>query len=137
MSPHGSLGRYAAPQVVDYGTLVEITAFPHLLLGTAGVSDLTFSSPNTPGGPGELPGATSGSISDGVDPGTAGTLATTGTAGGGTQSAGGGAPGGGPSGGGGHGQLPFTGVAVGAIAAVGSGLAAAGGALRRRLRRQP
>ncbi len=54
---------------------------------------------------------------------------------GGAGSGGGGSSGGGSEGGGG--SLPFTGLAAGAVAAVGSALAAAGTALRRRTRRPP
>jgi hypothetical protein len=134
MSQHESPGRYATPQVVDYGTLVEITAAPHLLLGATGIHDLTFSSPNTPGSGGELPGTSHGSVVDGVDSPSGGTLNATFDPGAGGTSGTGGTAGGSSSGA--HGQLPFTGVEAGAIAAVGSGLAAAGGALRRKVRRR-
>jgi hypothetical protein len=125
MGEQGLLSGYVAPAVFDYGRLVDMTAAVHPLMG-AQVSDLSFSSPLSPGGIAE----------GGSDPtGTAGTVASNGgnPSGGGTS--GGGTSGGGGSHGGGH--LPFTGLAAGAVAGIGSALAAAGGALRRATRRRP
>ncbi len=110
---------YRSPEITDYGDLREITATFDRVIGIA-ATDLSFSSPAPPYGPG---GTAAGG--GGFDPGDSGGGAAAGGGGGGT---GGGA-------GGGGGSLPFTGLAVGAIAAVGSGLAAGGAALRRRLRR--
>jgi hypothetical protein len=128
MGEQGLLCRYVGPVVVDYGNLVEITAAAHLLMGAADISDLSFSSPHTPaagGGPG-----VEGGGSD--PPASAGTLTSSGgTSGGGTS--GSGASGGGTAGGG---HLPFTGLAAGAVAAIGSALAAGGSALRRATRRR-
>jgi hypothetical protein len=135
MGTQGLLGRYSAPRVADYGTLLEMTAAAHLLLGTTGVHDLSFSSPGTPGAGGESPGVSNGSFGDQVDPGSAGTLTATaggGSPAGGTSSGSSGGSSGGSTGGGG--SLPFTGLAVGAVTAAGSGLVAAGGALRRAVR---
>jgi hypothetical protein len=124
MGEQGLLSGYVGPTVVDYGNLVEMTAAVHLLMGAGDTSDLSFSSPLTPSGGGEPGGVAEGSS----DPtGTAGSLASND----------GGASGGGTSGGGGShggGQLPFTGLAAGAVAAIGSALAAGGGTLRRAVR---
>ena len=106
---------YRPPEITDYGDLRAITATFDRVVGVA-ATDLSFSSPTPPYGPG---GSAAGG--GGFDPGDSG---------GGAAGAGGGGAGGG------GGSLPFTGLAVGAIAAVGSGLAAGGAALRRRLRRR-
>jgi hypothetical protein len=138
----GSLVEYVTPAVTDYGTLVEMTSAAHLIMGAASVHDLSFSSPQTPGGSGEpIGGGTSaGTITEIADPGSGNTSPTGGGApgggvdpGGGTSA--GGASGGGASGGGG-GKLPFTGFEAGVVAAIGSAFAAGGGALRRALRRR-
>jgi hypothetical protein len=133
---------YAPPRVVDYGTLVEITAAVHLLMGATDISDLSFSGPLIPGAGGEAAGG-SGSGSGGG--GEYGTLTSSGSggsdpssgvgSGGGGGASGSGSGGGGGGGGGGH--LPFTGFAAGAAVAIGSGLTAAGAALRRAARRRP
>lgn len=140
MSKHGLLCGYAPPEVVDYGNLVEITAAAHLLMGAADMSDLSFSSPVTPGsggepGSGALGGDQGGLVTLGETGGSGNAPGTAsgGVAGGGVGS-GGGASGGGGAGGG---HLPFTGLAVGAVAAIGSGMAAGGAALRRASRRLP
>ena len=127
MGEQGLLCRYVGPVVVDYGNLVEITAAAHLLMGATDISDLSFSSPQTPGAEGGPFVAGGGS-----DPGSAGGLLSSGgTSGGGTS--GSGASGGGTASGG---HLPFTGLAAGAVAAIGSALAAGGTALRRATRRR-
>jgi hypothetical protein len=124
---------YVPPEVSDYGDLAAITAAAHPLLGVAAAPDMSFSSPPgahgagsgfgvqaaDAGGPG--PGAPAGMPSGGG--GVHGAHSSGGTV------AGGG--GGGSAGGGGAGELPFTGFAAGAVAAIGSGLAWAGFALRR------
>jgi hypothetical protein len=153
----GTLAGYVAPEVRDYGTLVEMTSAAPLLMGAAHVSDLSFSSPGVPGGggtigggsntPGPVIASTHGTISDITDshgtisdPGLpGGTLALAPGSGG---SPGGGSPGGAHAGGGGApggGHLPFTGFAAGAVAAIGSAFAAGGTLLRRasRSRRSP
>jgi hypothetical protein len=142
MSEQGLLCGYAPPRVVDYGTLVEITAAVHLLMGATDISDLSFSGPLIPGGGGETAGGTSsgsgggeygilnGSGGGGSDPSSG-----VGSGGGGGGASGSGSGGGGGGGGGGH--LPFTGFAAGAAVAIGSGLTAAGAALRRAARRRP
>jgi alkaline phosphatase len=115
----GARRQYESPVVRDYGDLRGITASLHPLVG-AGGTDLSFStpSPHNPvgGGPQNATGGTGG-VAD---------------SGGG--SSGGGSSGGG-SGGGGGGSLPFTGLIVGAIAAAGSGLTAAGALLSKLARR--
>ena len=116
---HGLGRNYQPPEITDYGDLRAITATFDRVVGVA-ATDLSFSSPTPPYGPG---GTAAGG--GGFDPGDSG---------GGTAGAGGG--GAGSGGGGGGGNLPFTGLAIGAIAAVGSGLAAGGAALRRLVRRR-
>jgi hypothetical protein len=145
----GLLAGYEMPAVKDYGGLREMTAAAHVLMGAAHMSDLSFSSPHTPGGgngpgtaggssnppgPGEVMPTTQGTIGDVADGnGPAGG----GAPGGGTLDAGGGSsggvPGGGSSGGGssGGGQLPFTGLVAGVVAGIGSAFAAGGALLRR------
>jgi hypothetical protein len=132
MRRQGSLSGYEAPQVVDYGTLVEMTASAHILLGQAGISDMSFSSPQTPSGGGEPGGAEgptalgSTSLTNGSDPG-----GSSGTSPGGSS----GSSGGGSSGGGG-GHLPFTGLAAGVVGVAGTVLTTSGAALRRAVRRR-
>jgi hypothetical protein len=120
---HGLLAGYAAPEVTDYGNLVEITAAVHLLVGAADISDLSFSGYVAPGGSGELGGVTETSATGAGDssPGSGGDAGATA----------GGSQGGSSGSSGGGGQLPFTGFAAGAAAAIGSALAAGGAALRR------
>lgn len=145
---HGSLAGYAAPEVKDYGSLREMTAAAHLLMGAAPISDLSFSSPMAPGGPGTVGGGsnppgpgqvaptTQGTIGDVADGGgpNGGGAPGSGTLGAGGSSSGG-SSGGGSSGGGG--QLPFTGFAAGVAAAIGSAFTAGGALLRRASRRRP
>jgi alkaline phosphatase len=118
---HGSQRRYGPPRVYDYGSLTEITADLHPVVG-AGASDLSFSSPYPHG-------VASGG--GGYDPGGGGGVGGASASGGGSSGGGGG-----HGGGGGGGSLPFTGLAVGAVAAAGSALTAAGAALRRFARRR-
>jgi hypothetical protein len=119
---HGSQRPYGPPRIFDYGSLLEITAELHPVVGASG-TDLSFSSPYphgvAGGGGGYDPGLASGGV-------------------GGASASGGGSSGGGGGhgGGGGGGSLPFTGLAVGAVAAAGSALTAAGAALRRYVRRR-
>ena len=139
---------YEQPVVRDFGGLAAITGEIHLLLAQGGGADLSFSSPGQTGepnfggsGPGGAPGAEGPvpdgqgvgdtDVSGGSDPGGAG-----GGGAGSGGSGGGGSDGGGSGGGGGGADLPFTGFAAGVAAAVGSGMAVAGGALRRFARRQ-
>ncbi len=118
-----------------------------LHVGIGGLGN-TSSTALTPGG-----GAAGGTQTQG-SPGVGETLPATGNGGAGTPAdtaapgatlgasgaggsggGGGGGAGSGGGGGGGGGSLPFTGFAVGALAALGSGMTAAGVALRRRLSR--
>jgi hypothetical protein len=119
---HGSRRDYVPPTITDLGNLRQMTAAVHLLLGQAGVSDLSFSSPQ--GGVGGVSdfGHTGAGGSGGADPASGGSD--------------GGGSGGSGSGGGGGGQLPFTGLEAGAVASLGAGLVAAGGALRKATRRR-
>jgi hypothetical protein len=124
---HGCHSDYRPPNVKDYGDLRRVTGAVHLLLGAApAAQDLSFSSPD-------------GSVSSGVGGVSAGSGPTSGTAAAnGAGTSGGGAGGGtGAGGGGGGGKgLPFTGLEVGVVAAVGSALTATGAALRRATRRR-
>jgi hypothetical protein len=141
---HGSGRRYCPPEVLDYGDLATITAAGHALLGVATSPDLSFSSAAAPTAGGSLGAGTSGkggghggldALAGGPGAGVGGTADAAPVGGGPTGgSSGGGGSGG--HGGGGGGELPFTGLAAGALAAVGSALAVAGGALRRRVRRR-
>lgn len=151
---HGR-GAYVEPTVSDFGDLVELTAFDHVLYGRAAdgrAGDLSFSGSVSGGGSTGAPGATTaagtgsgpvstaGTPSAGVSPNVTGaTVTTPGSSSPGSAGAGGGGAGLGGSGGaaGGGSSLPFTGYSLGAVAAVGSALVGAGAGLRRRLRRSP
>jgi hypothetical protein len=139
---------YAPPVVRDYGDLVALTeanaTMLHVGIGT-GVGINAVSTPTTPGG-GAGGGNTGGSTDTPVGetlPATGGEGSTPGggagggslgaAAGGGSGGSGGGGSGGGSGGSGG--DLPFTGFAVAVIGALGSGMTAAGLALRRAVSR--
>jgi hypothetical protein len=125
---HGLHPHYAPPTVADYGDLLTMTATVHPIFGVKTAQDLSFSSGHAPSGVhGELQVGGVGT-SGGSDPG--GGVA-------GASSGGGSGGGGSGGGGGGGGHLPFTGLVVGLVAGVGSGLVVAGDALRRTLRRRP
>jgi hypothetical protein len=157
---------YDAPRIADYGGLVDLTSSMQLVLGQAGPTDLSFSSPGAvaplagggeaatagpadvvpadgvAGGGGEAvaggPESGGGEPGDGAEgggsPGDGGSGGAESGGGAGGGSAGGGSSGGGTAGGGSSGSLPFTGFVAGGAAALGTGLAAAGAALRRTLR---
>lgn len=160
-------GRYAPPEIVDYGDLLEITRGAYPPLGVAASQDMSFSAEQTPGGGGagngargtvleQVPagggpgggGPTGGGgteigsgdvvVVGGVDQPGGGDSGGDGDGGDSGDSGGVGGPGGGGSGGGGGGggDLPFTGLEAGAVAAAGTGLTAAGAALRKVLRRR-
>jgi hypothetical protein len=135
MGMEGPVRTYAPPVVLDLGDLTALTRSSHLVLGQAGISDLSFSSPN--GGVGGVSASDPGIARGGAGGDTTGGGDFTGTAGGGGGAggvaAGGGTGGGGAGGGGGGGggKLPFTGFAAGAAAAIGSALVAGGVTLRR------
>jgi hypothetical protein len=138
---------YAAPTVVDFGSLLELTSTTHLLLGSDGESqlrDLSFSgsdaggtsttgaggvtASSTPAGTAATgatpaPGQTVGGQTIGPS-GSATPGATPGVAG---TTTGGGAAGVGPGGE----SLPFTGFPAAAAAGIGSAMVAAGAAIRR------
>src|SRR3954447_19617563 len=142
---------YVPPRVLDYGDLVALTRSDATMLhvGIGGAGGNSTSTTLTPGGGGGGGGGTvtpppNGSPLGGTLPavgggggsgspagagGQGGTLGAVGSGGGG------GGAGGGGSGGGGGGSLPFTGFYVAILGALGSGLTAAGVALRRRLNR--
>lgn len=131
---HGSQRPYQLPRVTDYGDLWTLTATAHPVLGVAASQDMSFSSATSGPGSGVLPLSASNGGAGSSGSGPAGAAQGFSAGGSGT----GGAHGGG-AGGGGHGNggtLPFTGLAVGAVAAAGTGLAAAGSALRRITRRR-
>jgi hypothetical protein len=133
---------YEPPSVVDYGTLVELTADVGMLLpfGVAGLSGpLVPETPGGPDGPGpdatgslQVPEAGLGGVGE-SSPEVQGGQGESAPAGAEAQGGGGGGGGGGApvAAGGGGGSLPFTGLAAGALAAAGAGLTAAGAALRR------
>lgn len=126
---HGSRRPYQQPRVADYGDLWALTATAHPVLGVAASQDMSFSSARAGPGSGVLPlGASNGGVGrTGSDPGV-GTQGFSASGAGGSGAHGGGAGGGGHGGGG---TLPFTGLAVGAVAAAGTGLVAVGKTLRR------
>jgi hypothetical protein len=146
------------PHIVDYGDLVALTSAMHLLYGSAAdpTRDMSFSG-TTSGGGGGGGGTTtaaggSSPVSAAATPATqtpAGVQNVTTNVGGGSTPSGttspvGGGGGAGPGtgggvgggGGGGGGGLPFTGYPVAAAAGIGTGLVAAGTALRRAVRRK-
>jgi hypothetical protein len=147
-------GRYVEPRVADYGDLVALTSAMQLLYGSAtdpSVRDMSFSGAGGGGGGGTTAsGASSPVTAAGATPATqtpAGVQNVTTTAGGGqapagTTPTGGGGGGGAPASGGGGGVgpggdgLPFTGYPAATVAAVGTGIVAAGAALRRAVRPQ-
>jgi hypothetical protein len=138
MDDDGRCEEYIGPRLSDYGGLAAMTAATELLYPgmTREQRDLTFSSAH--GGTGSVLG-TSDTSPTGNDQGTLDAI--TGTTGGATDSGGaagaGGAAGGGSGGGSGAagGKLPFTGLPLVTVGAVGSALVAAGAALRRLARR--
>ena len=140
---------YERPCVADYGTLADLTADAGMLMpfGIAGVSGpLTptpLGGPDSPGGSG-VAGSSEGGLGATVPEllpqgGELGSGGPGAGAPGGSTPAGVGAEGGGGGGtvstGGGDASLPFTGFPAAVAAAVGAGLAGAGAALRRALRR--
>jgi hypothetical protein len=115
---HGLHPEYQPPHVSDYGDLRGITASYHPLVSSGG-ADLSFSPPGPHSTPGDGEIAVLGRrSSSGGDPSGSGGSSPTGSSGGG------------------GGGLPFTGLAIGAVAAAGSGLTAAGALLRRVARRR-
>jgi hypothetical protein len=133
---------YTPPRVADYGTLADLTADGGMLMpfGIAGVSLPLVPGPEPPGGP-DFPGPPGGSSSvplgDTSSGGGLGAGEGPGSVAG--QSFPGGEGGGGAGGvvstGGGDASLPFTGFPAAMAAAIGAGLAGAGAAMRRALRR--
>ena len=138
MDDGAARGAYTRPTVQDYGDLLKLTGDLGMLhVGIGGPVFMAASATTSPGGSvagGQLPASAQGTGSAPGDSG--GGVAGGNGAGPGGGGPGGGGSGGGGSGGGGGGNLPFTGLAVGAIAAVGGGLSAAGVAVRRWLRRE-
>jgi hypothetical protein len=137
---------YARPRIEAYGTLREITAqLEHALpagMGVAGVSSAPTGGPppgtpeRTPPGPPGPEGGVLGGETGGGSPG--GGQGESGVGGAELGGGGGGGAGGGGtvSGTGGNAALPFTGFPAAVAAAVGAGMATAGTALRRVLRRR-
>ena len=143
---------YERPEVVTYGTLRDITAALEQALpagiGVAGASSVPTGGP--PGGPppGELERTPPGPLPSENPPqsGTGGEedFGGGGGGGGGGESdvagaelgGGGGGAGGGESASGGAAGLPFTGFPAAVAGVVGAGMASAGAALRRALKRR-
>jgi hypothetical protein len=120
---------WVEPRLTDLGGLTELTQSIDLFFGPSqsGAHDLSFSGVLGNGGGGGTNIPASGSAGP---PGTASTPVSSGGLGpGGVGGGGTGATGGA------HGQLPFTGYSLPAVAAVGSMLSAAGVAVRRALAR--
>jgi hypothetical protein len=145
---------YERPEIVTYGTLRDITAQLEQALpagiGVAGASSVPTGPP--PGGPppGELERTPPGPLPSDNPPhsGTGGEESFGGGGGGagggggdsdvaGAEFGGGGGGGGGETAsGGGAAELPFTGFPAAVAGAVGAGIASAGAALRRALKRR-
>jgi hypothetical protein len=142
---------YERPEVVTYGTLRDITAALEQALpagiGVAGASSVPTGGP--PGGPppGELERTPPGPLPSENPPqsGTGGEEDFGGGGGGGggggsgvggADLGGGGGGGGGETVSGGAAELPFTGFPAAVAGAVGAGIASAGAALRRALKRR-
>jgi hypothetical protein len=141
---------YERPRIEKYGTLHDITAHLERALpagiGVAGASSVPTGPP--PGGPppGELERTPPGPLPSENPPqtGTGGEETFGGGGGGGgggsgvagAEMGGGGGGGGGGTVSGGAAELPFTGFPAAVAGAVGAGLASAGAALRRVLKRR-
>jgi hypothetical protein len=146
--------RYEPPRVLDYGTLVELTADVGMLvpIGLVGLSaPLVPDNPGPPGGPdaggSSVPGGggaqgsfqvpDAGAIGEAAPgQGSPGESVPAGTEAEGGSGGGGGGGGGPVETGGGAPSLPFTGFAAAGVAALGTALAGAGAALRRTVRRR-
>jgi hypothetical protein len=143
MSETRSVTPYAAPEICDYGRLSVLTAFDGGGLHFAQVSLGSLPGGGSPGGvttpgPGtgvlentqsgggatpDVPDSSAVNDTSSPSPGTSSGGAVPGSAGGGAGIGTGGE------------SLPFTGMAVGPVAALGAGLTAAGATLRRLARR--
>jgi hypothetical protein len=126
---------YDQPRIEDYGTLRDITAQLEQALpagiGIAGVSSAPTGGP-PPGGPERQP---PGPTPEG-NPGSGLGGEEESSGGGGGAELGGGGGGGGETVSGNAAELPFTGFPAAMAAAVGAGMASAGAALRRALKRR-
>jgi hypothetical protein len=121
---HETGRRYEPPTVTNWAPVVAMSGSHTLLVGVKLAAAFASSVVHGPHDPSGVGGVAQGSSS--------------GPLGGGSGGLGGGGGGGGSgAGGGGGGKLPFTGLAVAVVAAVGASLAAAGDALRRLARRPP
>jgi hypothetical protein len=128
---------YSSPDLTYHGTVSALTQSQHLVVAGqvvrfAAAFANSLNPPITPPGPGEVinpPFAPGGSGA------TGGTITEIGNTGGGGPGPSGAAGGGGPSGGGK--ELPFTGLALMGVAALGAGLASGGVALKRIIRKPP
>jgi hypothetical protein len=125
---HETGRRYEPPTVTNWAPVVAMSGSHTLLVGVKLAAAFASSVVPEPHGVG---GVTQGGSSGDPLGGGAGVLG--GGGGGGGAGAGVGAGGGG----GGGGKLPFTGLAVAVMAAVGASLAVAGDAIRRLARRRP
>jgi hypothetical protein len=137
---------YEPPRIDEYGTLRDITAHLEQALpagiGVAGASSVPTGPP--PGGPppgdsrvppGPLPGTNPPSGTEGAEDFAGGGGGGGGDVGGAELGGGGGGGGGGQTVSGGAAELPFTGFPAAVAGAVGAGIASAGAALRRALKR--
>jgi hypothetical protein len=142
---------YTPPSVTYHGRVGELTLSQHLVTGTkvlqfaaafaaslgtvtpGGGETTPVVPPGTPLGPGEVQHG----VGTGFDipPSGGGGSVPTALGGGGDPSGGSVASGAGSGGGGAGGKLPFTGLAVMGVAAVGAALASAGAVMRRATRR--
>jgi hypothetical protein len=143
---HNARAAYERPRIVTYGTLRDITAqLEHALpagIGVAGASSVPTGGPP----PGEIERPPPGPSPEGNPPSGFGGEESFGGGGGGESGVGGAEQGGGGAGSGGGGggetvsgsaaELPFTGFPAAVAAAVGAGMASAGAALRRALKRR-
>jgi hypothetical protein len=121
---HETGRQYEPPTVIDWPPVVAMSGSHTVLLGVKLAAAFASSVVPGPHDPSSVGGVAQGNSS--------------GPAGGGLSGLGGGGGGGGAAGGGGGGgKLPFTGLAVAVVAAVGASLAVAGDALRRLARRPP
>ena len=121
-----NISTYSAPQVRDYGTLLDVTA--HIDVNFVGaVANVVIAAMSSPLGGG---GGGGGAVDPNHASGGIGGVSARGGGGGGiTKLLGGG-------GGGGGGKLPFTGFPVVLLAAVGAMFASLGATLRALVRRR-
>jgi hypothetical protein len=128
---------YSAPDLTYHGTVSELTRSQTLVVAGQAVRFAGAFANSLGGGPIITPGP--GEVINPHSGGVITEIASGGATGGGPSGATGGGPSGAIGGGGtgGGGKLPFTGLAVMGVAAVGAALAAGGVALKRIIRKPP